>query len=225
MSAPDFLKAIRRRNQMVALFPWLSRLGELKQLLAASSRWRHEGWFAPVPHFVRRAALLSEARAMGAEIFIETGTYKGGTIWSMLGEFRCLVTIEVVPALAALARQRFARFHHVTVLEGDSAEVLPSICSDLDASCLFYLDGHYSGGVTGKGTEECPVIRELDAIFTFTKVPFRIVIDDARLFGIDPAYPAIDAVAGFVHSRRPEMSVRIENDAILIHDAEPGSQC
>lgn len=218
MSDYSQYRVIHLRNRIVAFFPWISRISELRQLLLSSLRWRREGWFVPVPYFVRRAMLLAHARKIRAQILVETGTYKGGNIWSLLAEFRRLITIEVVPELATLAKRRFARFPHVSVIEGDSAEVLPAICTSLDAPCLYYLDGHYSGGVTGMGKEECPVMRELDAIFYHTQVPFRIVIDDARLFGTDPAYPTIDAVAGFVKSRRPEMTVRIENDAVLIHE-------
>lgn len=99
-------RSIRLRNRSIAIFPWLSRISEIRNLLAASSRWRREGLFLPVPHSIRRAMLLTHARAIGAEIFVETGTYKGGTIWCLLGEFKKMHTIEVVPGLAALARER-----------------------------------------------------------------------------------------------------------------------
>lgn len=188
----------------------------MRQLIRAAARWRREGWFVPVPHFVRRAMLLSHARAVSAEIFVETGTYKGGTTWCFLGEFRRIQTIEVSPGLASLAKERFHKFPQVTVIEGDSAKVLPDICGALDAPCLFYLDGHYSGGVTGMGSEECPVIDELNQVFTHTRVPFRIVIDDARLFGSDPAYPDVKTVMDIVKKHRPLMQVIVENDAIVI---------
>ncbi len=208
---------IRTGNRFVAMFPWLGRIREMSQLISAAARWRRDGWFVPVPHFIRRAMLLSHARAASAEIFVETGTYKGGTTWCLLGEFRRIQTIEVVPGLASLAKERFRKFSHVTVIEGDSATVLPGICSKLDGPCLFYLDGHYSGGITGMGSEECPVIRELEAVFTHTRVPYRIVIDDARLFGSDPAYPDLQTVTDLVKKHRQSMQVRVENDAILIY--------
>jgi hypothetical protein len=213
---PKTIARIRARNRLVAAFPWLGRLGEARQLICAAARWRREGWFVPVPHFVRRAMLLEQARAVAAEILVETGTYKGGTTWCLRREFRRIVTIEVVPALAALAKERFAGYPHITVIEGDSAVELAGICGKLDGPCLFYLDGHYSGGVTGMGSEECPIIHELQALFTHTRVPFRIVIDDARLFGVDPAYPGLQAINELVGKYRPEMRARVENDAILI---------
>jgi hypothetical protein len=203
---------------MIAWFPWLSTLGEMRQLFKASRRWRGDGWFVPVPHFVRRAMLVSHARAINAAIFVETGTYKGGTTWCLLGMFRRIVTIEVVPELASLAKERFKRHHPVTVIEGDSAAVLPDVCKSLDAPTLFYLDGHYSGGITGMGEAECPVIEELRVIFLLVRVPFRIVIDDARLFGSDPAYPTIQSVEAFVKQQNPMMRVRVENDAIVIYE-------
>ncbi len=211
------LRSIRRRNRLIAFLPWLSRVGELRQIFTSAKRWRSEGWFVPVPHFVRRAMLLSQARALQAEVFVETGTYKGGTTWSLLNEFREIITIEVDHELARIAEERFRKFSHVTLIEGDSATLLAGICANLGQRPLFYLDGHYSGGVTGMGSEECPVLKELEAIFSHTHEPFRIVIDDARLFGSDPAYPDFSVVAELVSKHDPNMTVRIENDAILIY--------
>lgn len=216
-TSPAF-RSIHLRNRMIAWFPWLSRFGEIRQLILASRRWRRDGWFVPVPHLVRRAMLVSHARDLSAKVFVETGTYKGGTTWSLLGVFRRIITIEVVPELAALAKERFKTHHEVTVIEGDSAAVLPDVCASLDAPCLFYLDGHYSGGITGMGESECPVIEELRVILSLVKVPFRIVIDDARLFGSDPAYPTIQSVEAIVKQHKPVMQVRVENDAIVIYE-------
>ena len=95
--------------------------------------------------------------------------------------------------------------------------MLPEICRGLEVPCLFYLDGHYSGGITGGGGKDCPINMELEAIFAHTRVPFRIVIDDARLFGQDPTYPTVESIAEYVMGRDPGMRVRVENDAILIY--------
>ena len=210
--------AIRRKNRLVAAAPWLSRVSEIVELVKAASRWRREGLFVPIPYALRRAMLLTHSRKISAEIFVETGTYKGGTTWSLLHEFRRIITIEVVPELATLAQERFRDHKKVTVIEGDSATALPEICTGLDAPSLFFLDGHYSGGITGMGSGECPVVEELHAVFKNTKVPFRIIIDDAREFGSDPAYPKIRDVAEIVRGYRPQMQVRIENDAIIIYE-------
>jgi len=160
--------------------------------------------------------LLSQARSVGAKIFIETGTFLGGTTWSFRNEFREIYTIEIEPTLAALARERFRKYDSIKVIEGDSSQVLPKICKKLDAPCLFYLDGHCSGGITGMGTKECPVIEELHAILKYTKPPFRVVIDDARLFGTDPTYPELGVIKDILAKDGSGKQMRIENDAILI---------
>lgn len=207
---------IRIRNRLISLFPWITRVSEARRLFAAASRWRREGWSAPPPFFVRRAMLLAEARAMAAEVFVETGTFLGDTTWAFRREFQQLHTIEVEATLAQLARERFSGDPRIEVIEGDSSQVLADLCERISGPCLFYLDGHYSGGITGMGDEECPILRELDEIFTRTRVKFRIVIDDARLFGTDPAYPTIEALKAHLLERDRSLVIRVENDAILI---------
>lgn len=209
-------RKIRWKHRLLARFPILRRMGDTVRLLEAARGWQREGWTAPPPYFVRRAMLLAEARACGAQCFVETGTFLGDTSWALAKEFRQVFTIEVEPSLAALARERFRRMPGVTVVEGDSALLLPELCRSLDGACLFYLDGHYSGGITGMGTEECPILAELQAIFDHVAHPFRIVIDDARLFGTSPAYPTLERIDAFLRERAPERRMRVENDAIVI---------
>jgi hypothetical protein len=207
---------IRLRNHLVSWIPGLGLISELRRVIQAANIWRNEGWSVPPPNFVRRAMLLSEAIAVGAEIFVETGTFLGETSWCLKERFRQIHTIEVDPTLASLARNRFRKSPSVNVIEGDSAFILPKLCKQLDAPCLFFLDGHYSGGITGMGSEECPILEELRAIFNNVTHPFRIVIDDARLFGSESSYPAVSTLEKFLAERENKMRIRIENDAILI---------
>ncbi len=157
-----------------------------------------------------------EARGINAGIFVESGTFLGDTTWEMMSEFRKIHTIEVEPKLAALARERFERKASVSVVEGDSAKHLPDICASLDGPCLFYLDGHYSGGITGMGEKECPLVEELHAIFSHSIHPFVIIIDDARLIGTNPFYPRMDTIRRIISGYAGNHSLEVENDAILI---------
>ncbi|MEO5712508.1 MAG: hypothetical protein ABIT37_03390 [Luteolibacter sp.] len=207
---------IRWRNRLIALFPVVNQLSELRYLIQASAGWRTTGWTDPPPYFVKRAVLLAEARAVEARTLVETGTFFGDTTWSFRKSFERIHTIEVQPELAAMARERFRKIPSVTVHEGDSAVLLADLCRTIGTPCVFYLDGHYSGGDTGMGKKECPAIEELDAIFSTMKHAFRIVIDDARLFGTHPAYPHLDEIQSFLISRNTGMTMRVENDAIVI---------
>jgi hypothetical protein len=217
MSLPTSLKGIRRRNRLIGLFPFLARFNELRWILKHASLWRREGWqSAPAPFFVRRAMILAEARAIGAEVLVETGTLYGDTPWHFRHTFQSIHTIEVEPNLARLARERFQSQPHIRVWEGDSAALLGEVCSTIDKPCVIYLDGHYSHGITGMGEEECPVMSELRHMFGTLRRPFRIVIDDARLFGTNPAYPTLKALADFLAKNGWNPSIAVDNDAILI---------
>lgn len=207
---------IRWRNRLIALFPVINRFSEYRHLLQTSRVWRTSGWTVPPPYFLKRAVLLAEARMVEATTLVETGTFFGDTTWSLRKSFERIHTIEVQPELAALARERFRKIPSITVHEGDSASLLAGLCESIKTPCLFYLDGHYSGGATGMGEKECPAIEELDAIFSTMKHAFRIVIDDARLFGTHPAYPRLEEIQSFLIRRNTGMTLRVENDAILI---------
>ena len=100
--------------------------------------------------------------------------------------------------------------------EGESGVVLKSIVDGLKGPTLFYLDGHHSGGFTGKGDKVCPALEELDLILTSISVPFTIVIDDARLFGTEDGYPSIDEVRNQLGDFGGLLDVAMENDALTI---------
>lgn len=211
----DLHSRIRWRNRLLALLPVLSEWNEWRQLRKAQQQWRRDGWQSPPPYFVRRAMILAEAKRIGAEILIETGTFLGDTVWQFRHDFTQIVTIEVEPRLAGLAQERFAPFSHVRVILGDSAQEMSALCAQVSKPCVIFLDGHYSHGITGMGEQECPILIELDAIAQQLRVPAVVIIDDARLFGTDKAYPSVALVADFI-SRQTGWSMRQENDALVL---------
>lgn len=175
------------------------------------------GWSSPLPALLKRAFLRGIARDEGVDAFVETGTYLGDTTWYFRNDFDVIHSIEVEPYLHAQAARRFRGFGHITIHLGDSADVLPTINAGLRGKTLYWLDGHYSGGITGAGDSHCPVYAELESIFTLSQSPFVIVIDDARCFGTDRSYPSIDDLRTCV-ARLSEQraAVCIENDMIVI---------
>ena len=44
------------------------------------------------------------------------------------------------------------------ILQGDSTDVLPEVVEKMDEPTLFWLDGHYSGGITASGEQETPIV-------------------------------------------------------------------
>lgn len=69
---------------------------------------------------------------------------------------------------------------------GDSYIVLNVLCEKITRPSVFFLDGHWSAGNTGKGSKDCPIMEELDAIVNKFTSNAIIIIDDCRLFGQGP---------------------------------------
>ena len=157
------------------------------------------------------------AERYGPGTFVETGTYLGGTVDAVRGHFRRIYSIELDPTLHARARAHFARVPHVTLLQGDSGEVLPGLLSGIREPCLFWLDGHFSGGRTAKGRLETPIVAELLAILAHPIDGHVILVDDARGFGNLPDYPSLDELRALVAARAPRLTFEVRDDIICIH--------
>lgn len=122
--------------------------------------------------------------------FIESGTCDGDSINRINQYFEVVHTIEVAPHFHQMFLNNYSHLTHVTAHLGDSSKVIPQILPTLteDACCVFWLDGHYSSGSSGKGDKDVPLIEECNAINETYKPDEGIVlVDDYRLFGTDDA--------------------------------------
>lgn len=134
--------------------------------------------------------LLEWAASQGVRAGVESGTFEGDSALAIAAAVGSCTTIELADGLFEQAARRFAGDRRVTVLHGSSADLLPDVCVSVSGPTLFWLDGHYSGGVTAGGGSECPVLAELDAVAALPEVDQHIVfVDDARLFGFVPSVP------------------------------------
>lgn len=116
-------------------------------------------------------------------IFIETGTYMGDTLYNMIPNFNNLYSIELSEKYANQVCKRFENINKVSIIQGDSTLMLKSILNEVNDSIFFWLDGHWSGGDTAKGNLDCPLIEEITIINDNYKSKCIIAIDDVRLFG------------------------------------------
>lgn len=117
--------------------------------------------------------------------FIETGTYGGDTIAHMNQYFSNLYTIEIKEEFYKHCVRKYRRTK-INFFLGDSSEVLKNLLPDIKDSSMFFLDGHWSAGNTGKGKKDCPLYEELESIVKFHKNKCLIIVDDVRLFGMGP---------------------------------------
>jgi hypothetical protein len=165
---------------------------------------------------VKQQALIEYARLYDLKILVESGTYYGDMVNAMMGEFDRVYSIELSPKLFEKARRRFRHAPNVELIQGDSGEVMAGLVDSLTEATLFWLDGHYSGDDTAKGVLETPIYEELRHILDAPKIGHVVLIDDARLFGTDPAYPTLEELRAFVHERRPDLELVARNDSIRI---------
>ncbi len=116
--------------------------------------------------------------------FIETGTYLGETIFSVEPEFDTLYTIECSAHHYRLTKGRYAG-KKINFILGDSSVIFPSLLPNITTKAIFFLDGHWSGGNTGRGEKDCPLVEEVTHIQQFFPHEAILIIDDVRLFGLD----------------------------------------
>ena len=177
-------------------------------------------WFKdrplPLPPCLKQRCVLAYRRRFSLEIMIETGTYQGEMVRATRSAFECIYSIEPSGELHRRARQRLGRFPHIRLLLGDSAIVLRDLLPRIERPCLFWLDAHYSGGVTARGSHETQVMAELECIVAHPVIEHVILIDDARCFDGQRDYPSLKAIERYVRERRPEWRFTVAHDIIRI---------
>jgi hypothetical protein len=181
-----------------------------------TAAWIATGRPAPAPPAVKQRIVADHQRLNGADCLIETGTYRGDMVFAQRRRFRRIFTIELDDRLFQRAVDRFRDLGNIVVLHGDSGQVLPTLLESVRWPCLFWLDGHFSGGITARGDLETPVVLELAAILRHPIADHVILIDDARCFG-QGDYPSIEALRDQVVAARPDWSLDVRDDVIRIH--------
>ena len=198
------------------MWQWLRSRGERRDRRKRSA-WLAAGRPAPAPSVVKHDIVRQYADRHGLATLVETGTYMGGTIEALRDRFARIYSIELDDALYERARARFAHLPHVTILHGDSAQMLPEVLAHLREPALFWLDGHYSGPGTAKGRRETPIEEEIRAVLAHPVAGHVILVDDARVFGSWPDYPTIDDFHRLVTTAAPAAQFTVEDDIIRIH--------
>lgn len=180
-------------------------------------RWLNNGNPAPVPHDVKQMAVKTFAQKYSIRVFIETGTYLGDMVAAVNNDFDRIYSIELSEDLYKQAAKRFAGYQHITIVHGDSTQVMPEILRSIDTPCLFWLAVHYSAGITAGGEKETPIREELDLISGHPINNHVILIDDASLFVGRNDYPDIESLQKFVNSRFIDYVFDVHDDMIQIY--------
>lgn len=156
------------------------------------------------------------ATKFGVRIFVETGTYKGDTVFSLQKCFDKLYSIELDQKLFEKAKERFADVSKIKIIQGDSSKILPVVLSEINEKTIFWLDAHYSRGITACGEKETPVSEELEAISNHKIREHIILIDDAKSFGTSNDYPDIKEVNAFCAQKFKNHEFEVKDGIIRI---------
>jgi len=108
-------------------------------------KWVKDGMPLPAPPYFKQMTVKNYSRRYLPDIFIETGTFKGNMVHAIKKEFKNIYSIELDEILYKIAKKRFVRNNHISIIQGDSAVQLHKILTKNDKPCLFWLDAHYSG--------------------------------------------------------------------------------
>lgn len=187
-------------------------------------KWKFSGRPLPLPTLLKQNVIIEYARRYTLDILVETGTYLGDTVYATMGFFTKTISIELDRDLFEAANRRFSKYPHVTILWGDSESAMYRLLPDIRQTCLFWLDAHYSGGLTARGVSESPIIQELSLIFDRGVSGDVVLIDDARCFTGLCSYPTIEYLKEFVSKKRPDWQVNVKDDIIRLHKRTNASQ-
>jgi predicted O-methyltransferase YrrM len=151
---------------------------------------------------------------------VETGTHKGAGARRLAAVFDEVTSIEVSPALHLRAQACLADLPHVTLLQGDSAHLLPAVVTRARAS-LYWLGGHWCEGGAGGRDLGCPLLDEIVAIRAGHPHDC-VLIDDAFLFATSPPapgspghWPELSDVLDALRSALPDHYVSVVEGVVI----------
>lgn len=186
--------------------------------------WKRRGCPVPPPHLIKQQVLCNYAKEYETNVFVETGTFYGDMVEGMRHVVKTIHSVELSRDLYERAVYRFRNDPHIHLVHGDSGEVLDRIVRELHESALFWLDGHYSGGITARGQSNTPVVQELESVLRFPEYRHVVVIDDVHCFGTEDGYPTMTELRHIVHQRNPVLRMIVANNMIAILPAPSKAQ-
>jgi hypothetical protein len=177
--------------------------------------WKLRGQPVRAPHLLKQRTVREYARRHRLRALVETGTYYGEMVAAMRRHVERIYSIELDPTLARRAAGKFARWPHITILEGDSARLLPELLAAITEPTLFWLDAGYYGWAGFSG-ETGRLAAELDAILRHPVRGHVVLIDDAR--GLDGRNGAltVEQLKRQVAAQFPDRALAVKHDIVRI---------
>lgn len=146
--------------------------------------WQNINNFSePLPQFVKEKVF--NKYNLTNSVWIETGTYLGKSTKYLSQISDEVFSLEPDKDLYEQAKIALKDFSNIKLINKTSENGLEEILKGIkNENLCFWLDGHYSGGITFKGDVDTPILEELRIIEKYIKnfKNLNILIDDFRLF-------------------------------------------
>ena len=186
-----------------------------------TSPWLRNRFSSPAPNFVKWEVLN---RWGSCGTWVETGTYLGETTEYLSRSCDLIISVEPSQELASRAKLLFENSNNVKIVNGTSEEfigkILDGLSKESNRDINFWLDGHFSAGMTYLGNKPCPIVDELlsvgERMKEFSKV--SIFVDDVRAFSVGKArdvnYPNLDFLVNWANQHN--LGWTIEHDIFVM---------
>lgn len=129
---------------------------EQKEIIDQYIQYLELGTHLPVIHLIKQNNIIKYKNDYHFSVFVEIGTYLGDMVEAQKNHFEQLISIELSEALYQKAVLRFEKYPLIKILQGDSGKVLQKVIRNIQEPALFWLDGHYSSGITAKTDKNTP---------------------------------------------------------------------
>ena len=178
--------------------------------------WQENNFTGPAPSAIKKKML--KKYNLHNSIWIETGTWHGETTIYLSQFCKKVYTLEPSKINFDFASKKFVNIENIEIINKSSEDGLEDVLKNInnETNICFFLDGHFSGSETYKGSNNTPIAIELKLIekylYKFNKI--TVLIDDMRCFNGTNGYPTKDIFTKF--SKMNQLNFDIENDIGII---------
>jgi hypothetical protein len=142
------------------------------------------------------------------ETFIETGTWTGNTTSIAAKVFSEVYSVELSKKCFLYVKNKLRDDKNIHLYHGDSPKFLQNILVKKKERILFWLDAHYSGGLTVRGDKNTPILDELKAIGESNIRDSVILIDDLRCFCSSDLHVIDETIKGYPTFKQLFMAIK-----------------
>ncbi len=165
--------------------------------------YRRKKCSVPAPNIIKHQILLRHGIKLAN--WIETGTFVGETTKLLSKHFPGVFTIEASEECQKIAKRHLGNRSNISFYSGTSEDLFESIIKKQKGKINIFLDAHYSGGITFKGSNLASIKKELSDISNniskFDQI--AVFIDDIDAYYFDPkSYPKIDYYAEWARNNK-----------------------